>query len=339
MTRMATIKSKEELFTNNTNNPDRERARQARIAFANLCAAKGILKCTDLSCQASRSRTHTSCKVVNINGKEWDNRWFNLALRCVEGCELLPLVGGPDPLFVESDGSNRNTAVPAAFKTIAQSCGLLCCWNPLCFLDGGPYEMDHINGDRTNDTTRNLRILCVRCHACTPTHPHSRPKKKRRSPEPSRPSKIVKPQQADHASKVNAVDAERAAHKAEVQRFEAEIRQLKQSAAAEREPKRESSTVKKTSIAKTESQKSPAKQEVDVRCPCGSKCNAEGQRPNIRDAYHDHMQGQVEGLNMRQIRRRTLQLRKHGLIPPKGPAQSVAERSMKYRQRKLEREH
>lgn len=33
-----------------------------------------------------------------------------------------------------------------------------------------PLELDHIDGDRTNNTLSNLRLLCPNCHAKTPTY-------------------------------------------------------------------------------------------------------------------------------------------------------------------------
>jgi hypothetical protein len=33
-----------------------------------------------------------------------------------------------------------------------------------------PLELDHIDGDPTNNTLENLRILCPNCHALTPTY-------------------------------------------------------------------------------------------------------------------------------------------------------------------------
>lgn len=38
-------------------------------------------------------------------------------------------------------------------------------------LDGRvPVELDHINGDRTDNRLENLRILCPNCHSLQPTH-------------------------------------------------------------------------------------------------------------------------------------------------------------------------
>jgi hypothetical protein len=33
-----------------------------------------------------------------------------------------------------------------------------------------PLELDHINGDNTNNELSNLRLLCPNCHALTPTY-------------------------------------------------------------------------------------------------------------------------------------------------------------------------
>ena len=45
-----------------------------------------------------------------------------------------------------------------------EECGLVR-WNG----HPAPLQLDHIDGDRTNNVLGNLRILCANCHAMTPT--------------------------------------------------------------------------------------------------------------------------------------------------------------------------
>lgn len=46
-----------------------------------------------------------------------------------------------------------------------------CGWNEKHPVDNKvPLEADHIDGDHTNNTPHNLRLLCPNCHALTPTY-------------------------------------------------------------------------------------------------------------------------------------------------------------------------
>ena len=46
----------------------------------------------------------------------------------------------------------------------------LCGWQQKTPDDRIPVELDHINGDNTDNRLENLRILCPNCHSLQPTH-------------------------------------------------------------------------------------------------------------------------------------------------------------------------
>lgn len=46
----------------------------------------------------------------------------------------------------------------------------LCGWAQVSVDGRVPLELDHINGDNTDNRIENLRILCPNCHSLQPTH-------------------------------------------------------------------------------------------------------------------------------------------------------------------------
>ena len=51
----------------------------------------------------------------------------------------------------------------------SQECEI-CNWSKMSSDGRIPLELDHINGDRTDNRLENLRILCPNCHSLQPTH-------------------------------------------------------------------------------------------------------------------------------------------------------------------------
>ena len=62
----------------------------------------------------------------------------------------------------------KRRLIREGFKT--EACEL-CGWAERRPHDGViPVELDHINGDRSDNRLENLRVLCPNCHAMQPTH-------------------------------------------------------------------------------------------------------------------------------------------------------------------------
>lgn len=56
------------------------------------------------------------------------------------------------------------------FQKFGNKCSI-CGWNEINPSTGkSPLEIDHIDGDCTNNSEHNLRVLCPNCHSLTPTY-------------------------------------------------------------------------------------------------------------------------------------------------------------------------
>jgi hypothetical protein len=75
----------------------------------------------------------------------------------------------------ESDGSRGRIALQHCVRDyMLEQCGHKCSecgWNRINPTTGKcPLEVDHIDGDHTNNKIENLRVLCPNCHSVTPTY-------------------------------------------------------------------------------------------------------------------------------------------------------------------------
>lgn len=68
-----------------------------------------------------------------------------------------------------NDGDLSHYVRKYLLKTSGNCCSE-CGWNKVNPVTGKiPVEIDHINGDSTNNRPENLRVLCPNCHSLTPT--------------------------------------------------------------------------------------------------------------------------------------------------------------------------
>lgn len=66
---------------------------------------------------------------------------------------------------------NTYSKISSIKKIILSERGHICesCGNSVWMGEKIPLEIDHIDGDRTNNDKSNLKLLCCNCHALTPT--------------------------------------------------------------------------------------------------------------------------------------------------------------------------
>lgn len=66
---------------------------------------------------------------------------------------------------IQSNKLRKYLLLEEVFKPVCSSCNLDS-WMGVSI----PLELDHIDGDHTNNQLQNLRLLCPNCHALTPTY-------------------------------------------------------------------------------------------------------------------------------------------------------------------------
>lgn len=78
-------------------------------------------------------------------------------------------VAGDHSAMTTPTGYLSNTARVLLLKSAGHKCSL-CGWDKKNVLTNKcPLEIDHINGDPTDNRMENLRVLCPNCHSLAPT--------------------------------------------------------------------------------------------------------------------------------------------------------------------------
>lgn len=140
----------------------------ARVADAvrSSYSIAGVLRCLGLRVGGANYDTvKRAVRTLQLDTSHWTGEGHRKGSRVpvVPARPLhLVLVRG---VFYSTYDLKRRLLAQGLFEARCVHCGLAE-WR------GGniPLELDHIDGDRTNNELQNLRLLCPNCHAMTPTY-------------------------------------------------------------------------------------------------------------------------------------------------------------------------
>lgn len=152
----------------------------AKEWFICLVTQIGLKRCWDLSCNNTTQKTPVEVVPLNCGDRKLSSSALNYTLRCVKEQCAVPAARAEDAqhkvLFKkEPEGfkgrpGRRNPNVTRHFSALARRLGMYKCWNVMCRTENpAKLVVDHISGDRTDNRTCNLRLLCTGCDPMTPT--------------------------------------------------------------------------------------------------------------------------------------------------------------------------
>lgn len=123
------------------------------------CSCRGQLCSSNV--QVKNTVLDLGLFTTHFTGKGWN-----------EGMAFRPVAPIPLEELLVQDGRMQSYSLK---KRLFQA-GLkfprceMCGWSEMSVDGRIPVELDHINGERTNNRIENLRVLCPNCHSLQPTH-------------------------------------------------------------------------------------------------------------------------------------------------------------------------
>ena len=143
-----------------------DRATAIRLAVASSKSIAGTLRALMMRVGgANYSTIHRAIQVLRLDTSHWTGQGHRKGVS-------KPTVPARSLAQILVKGTTPNTA-KLRVRLIAEGvleakclrCGLVD-WQGFPI----PLELDHVDGDRTNNELLNLRLLCPNCHALTPTY-------------------------------------------------------------------------------------------------------------------------------------------------------------------------
>ncbi|HEY9584827.1 MAG TPA: HNH endonuclease [Candidatus Paceibacterota bacterium] len=142
--------------------------KQLKIAVVKSTSIRQVLKKLGLiEAGGNYQQIKKYLKIYNINTDHFRGMAWNRGLK---GLMRKPIYALDEILIKNSDYQSyklKNRLFKVGLKSAKCE---LCGWAKMSVDGRIPIELDHINGNHSDNRLRNLRILCPNCHSLRPNH-------------------------------------------------------------------------------------------------------------------------------------------------------------------------